>query len=173
VIAITTLYGLIALTRSYVGPDAVDLPRYTYVSAIILTVGLSAQIGHGAFDMRNRRGTVLLVGGLLFSLSLMWNVRLLVAGRAIFGDRAERTRALVTVALERPLPATTDPDRSLVLVPSPASLERIVRAHGSPVDDSLVPAAVPEIRDEAFAEARRTLAEGAEIPLPIPPSQTP
>jgi hypothetical protein len=173
VIAITTLYGLIALARSYVGPDAVDLTRYTYVSAIILTVGLSAQIGHVAFDTRNRQRTVLLVGGLLFSLSLMWNVRLLVAGRAIFEDRAERTRALVIVALERPLPATTDPNRSLILVPSPASLERIVRVHGSPVDDSLVPGAVPDIRDGVLAEARRTLAEGAEIPLPSPPAQVP
>jgi hypothetical protein len=173
VIAITTLYGLIALARSYVGPDAVDLTRYTYVSAIFLTVGLSAQIGRVAFDTPNRRRTVVLLGGLLFSLSLLWNVRLLLAGKAIFEDRAERTRALVTVALDRPLPSTTDPERSLVLVPSPASLERIVRAYGSPVNDSLVPSAVPAIRDQVLADARRILAEGAEVPLPSPPAQAP
>jgi hypothetical protein len=74
------------------------------------------------------------------------------------------TRALVTVGLHRPLPESTDPNRSLVLVPSPVSLERIVSAYGSPVGDSLVPQAVEPIPPDVMAEAQRRLEEGAEIP---------
>jgi hypothetical protein len=173
VAGVTILYGLIALARSFVGTDAADLTRYTYISAILLTVGLSAQIGRPALDTPNRRRALLLLGGLVFTLSLLWNARLLIAGRTIFEDRAERTRALVTVALERPLPATTDPDRTLVLVPSPAALTRIIADHGSPLDDWLAPGAVRAIRPEVLAEARRVLAEGAEIPLPSPRDQAP
>jgi hypothetical protein len=80
---------------------------------------------------------------------------------------------VLTVALERPLPTTTDPDRTLVLVPSPAALGRIVTDHGSPLDDWLVPWAVPAIRPEVLTDARRVLAEGAEIPLPSPRDEAP
>lgn len=169
--AVAVLYGLIAMARSYVGPEAADYTRYTYVSAILLAVGATAQIGRPTLHTTNARRAWLLVGGLVFALSLTWNVRLLIAGRTIFVDRAERTRALVTVALERPLPTTTDPDRSLVLVPSPSSLARIVDLYGSPVADWL--ARVPPIRDVVLADARRVLAEGAEIPLPDQPMESP
>jgi hypothetical protein len=163
VIGVTILYGLIALTRSFVG---VDLTRYTYISAIMLTVGLAAQFGRPALETPGRRRAILLLGGLAFTLSLLWNARLVIAGRTIFEERAERTRALITVALVRPLPATTDANRTLVLVPSPSEIARIIADHGSPLDDWLVPGAVRPIRGEVLADARRVLAQGAEIPLP-------
>lgn len=166
VVAVLTLYGLIGLARSFVGPDVAQYTRYTYVSVALLIVGLAAQIGRPALDTPTRRRNWLLVGGIFLALSLTWNVRLLVAGRELFAERAERTRAFVTVALERPLPATTDPNRTLVLVPSPDALARIVSAHGSPLTDGLVPWAVAPIRQEVLDEARKILAEGAEIPLP-------
>ena len=97
-------------------------------------------------------------------MSLAFNVRLLVEGRELFLDRAAMTRALVTVGLERPLPSSTDPERTLVLVPSPASLERIVAAYGSPVGDTILPGAVEPIPPDVLAEAQRRLEEGAEIP---------
>ncbi len=74
----------------------------------------------------------------------------------------------MTVALDVPLPTTTDPDRSLVLVPSPNALARIVRAHGSPLGDYLVPWAVGANSPDVLADAKRVLREGAEIPLPEP-----
>ncbi len=73
------------------------------------------------------------------------------------------TRALVTVALE-PLPSTVDPKRSLVLVPSPEALHRIVERYGDPRIDHLVPRSVRPIPPEVLAEARRRLIEGASIP---------
>lgn len=164
--AATALYGLIAISRAFVGPEVIDYTRYTYISGTLLAVGLAAQIGRPSLDSTASRRAWLFGGSLVFVLALTWNVRLLIAGRALFEERAERTRALVTVALERPLPGTTDPTRSLVLVPSPNVLEQIVARYGSPLTDSIVPWAVPPIRDSVLESARRTLAEGAEIPLP-------
>jgi len=97
-------------------------------------------------------------------VALAFNVRLLVEGRELFLGRAAMTRALVTVGLERPLPASTDPDRTLVLVPSPVSLERIVADYGSPVGDSILPGAVEPIPPDVLAEAQRRREEGAELP---------
>ena len=53
---------------------------------------------------------------------------------------------------------------TLILVPSPASLERIIAAYGSPLGDSILPGAVEAIPPDVLAEARRRLAEGAELP---------
>ena len=166
VAAVVVLYTLIALARSFAGPNIGNLTRYTYISAILFVVGLSAQIGVPSIATLTRRRLWFAVGGAVLALSLVWNVRLLIVGRDLFIWRAERTRAFVTAALERPLPATTNPDRTLVLIPSPNSVERIVRLYGSPVDDWMVPWAVPAIRPEVLAEARQVLAEGAPIPLP-------
>jgi hypothetical protein len=66
--------------------------------------------------------------------------------------------------MERPLPATTDPNRSLIYVPSPASLETVVARYGSPLSDALVPDAVEPLSPELLAAARQGLAVGIEIP---------
>lgn len=168
VAAITVFYVLISLARSSIGPDTAALTRYTYIGTTLFLVGLTAQIGHPSLaDAGTRRAWMVGVATVM-ALALTWNLRMMVAGRGLFADRAERTRALVTVALERPLPASTDPDRSLVLVPSPNALARIVGAYGSPIRDDLVPWAVPSIRPEVLADAERVLREGAVIPLPEP-----
>lgn len=168
VVAVAMFYGLIALARSFAGLHTATLTRYTYLSTILMIVGICEQLGRPSVPTPLLRRAWLVVGGLVLTLSLIWNVRLLIAGRTLFAERAERTRALITVALERPLPATTDPDRTLVLVPSPNEVARIVGAYGSPLNDSLVPWAVPPIRAEVLAAAQRVLEEGAEIPLPSP-----
>jgi len=166
--AILAFYGLISLARSSVGADAATLTRYTYVSTVLALIGLSAQIGYPRVDTAMMRRVWMVGGAAVLTLTLIWNVRLLIGGRELFAERAERTRALVTVALDLPLPGETDPDRSLVLVPSPNSLARIVGAYGSPLADYLVPWAVAPIRPEVLTDAERVLREGAEIPLPEP-----
>lgn len=170
VAAVIVFYALIGLARSSIGVDTAALTRYTYVGTTLFLVGLSAQIGHPSVASPGARRAWMVGVATIMTLALTWNLRMMVAGRGLFADRAERTRALVTVALERPLPASTDPQRSLVLVPSPDALARIVRAYGSPLTDNLVPWAVPPIRPEVLADAERTLREGATIPLPQPPS---
>jgi hypothetical protein len=162
---IATLYGLIGLTRAHQFEGIIDYTRYTYVSSILLLVGLSALVGRLELPAPGRGRLVFVAtAGALLAVALAFNVRLLFDGRDLFLDRAAMSRALVTVALERPLPDATDPDRTLVLVPSPASLERIVAAHGSPLGDAIVPGAVEPIPPDVMAEAMRRLIEGAEIP---------
>lgn len=165
VAGMVALYGLIGVTRAHQFEGIVDYTRYTYVSSILLVIGLSALVGRVAFPATDRARIAMIAAtaGLL-TLSLVWNVRLLVEGRDLFRERAAMTRALVTVGLERPLPAPTDPERTLVLVPSPVSLERIVAAFGSPLRDSIVPDAVEPILPDVLAEAQRRLVEGAQVP---------
>lgn len=165
VAGIVTMYGLVGVTRAHQFAGIIDYSRYTYVTAILLFIGLSALIGRVALPPPGReRLAAVAVGGGALAIALAFNVRLLVEGRELFLNRAAMTRALVTVGLERPLPPATDPDRTLVLVPSPRSLERIVAAYGSPLSDALWPDAVEPISAEILAEAKRRLIEGAEIP---------
>jgi hypothetical protein len=162
---VAVLYGLIGLARADEFAGIVDYTRYTYISAILLLIGLSALVGRVRVPPPGRtRLVAVAVGGGLLAVALAFNLRLLLDGRELFLKRAAMTRALVSVALQRPLPPETDPGRSLVLVPSPSSLERIVAAYGSPLGDSIVPDAVQPIPPDVLAEARRRLVEGAEIP---------
>ena len=164
-VGIAALYALIGVVRVGLSPDTIEYTRYTYVSGVMLVVGLAALVGPVTVPRRRKRRIVLTVfaGGLL-ATSLVFNVRLLRAGRELFLDRADMTRALVAVALDPGRPPGVDLGRSLVLVPSPASLERIVAAFGSPLGDSLAPDAVRPIPPDILAEARRRLIEGAPIP---------
>ena len=102
--------------------------------------------------------------GVWAAVGLVTNLGLLVLGRDLFLDRADMTRALVTVALAPDRPLGVDLDRSLVLVPSPRSLEAITSAYGDPRTDRLVPWAVRPIPAPVLTEAQRRLVEGAPIP---------
>jgi hypothetical protein len=162
---IAVLYGLIGLTRSHDFAGIIGYTRYTYVSGILLLIAVASLAGRIDIpEERNRRLlTIVPLGGLL-AAALVFNTRLLLDGRDLFLTRAARTRALITVALERPLPATTDPNRSLILVPSPAVLETLVARYGSPLSDTVVPGAVEPIQPDLLATARKGLAEGIEAP---------
>ena len=158
---VAVLYAVVGVTR---GPTDVGIavnPRLTYESGILLLVGAAALLGR--FQMPDRgagRLAILTATGGVIAISVAFNVRLLLDGRTLFLERADLTRALVTVALDPDRPPAVDPNRSLVVVPSPASLERIVARYGSPLTDTLVPDAIRPIPDETLAEAWRWLTEG-------------
>jgi hypothetical protein len=162
---IAALYGLIGLTRSHDFTGIIGYTRYTYVSGILLLIAVGSLAGRIRLpEAPNRRLLVMVPLGGLLAAALVFNARLLLDGRDLFLLRAARTRALITVAMERPLPATTDPNRSLVLVPSPAVLETLLARYGSPLSDVLVPWAVEPIPADLLATARKALAEGIEVP---------
>jgi hypothetical protein len=163
--AIAVLYGLIGLTRSHDFAGIIGYTRYTYVSGILLLIAVGSLAGRIDIPVeRNRRLLTMIPLGGLLAAALVFNARLLFDGRDLFLLRAARTRALITVAMERPLPATTDPNRSLILVPSPAVLETLLARYGSPLSDALVPGAVEPIPPDLLAAARKGLAEGIEVP---------
>ena len=163
--AIAVLYGLIGLTRSHDFAGIIGYTRYTYVSGILLLIAVGSLAGRIDIpEARNRRLLTMVPLGGLLAAALVFNARLLLDGRDLFLLRAARTRALITVAMERPLPATTDPKRSLILVPAPAVLEILLARYGSPLSDALVPGAVEPLPPDLLAAARKGLAEGIEVP---------
>jgi hypothetical protein len=165
--AIVAAYALIALTRAGVTVNQVHYTRYTYVTGILLIVGLAALIGPRLprlAGLAPRRRLITIVSALaVLELALLWNVSLLVQGRTLFVERAALTRALVAAALAPDRPVAADLDRSLILVPSPHSLERIVAEHGSPVSDWFWGSQVEPLRPELLTEANRRLVEGPPI----------
>jgi hypothetical protein len=166
-VGIAVQYALIAVTRAGVTTEQVHYSRYTYVAVVLALVALGALLGPSLRDLARTTGRRRVAGlagaAVVLELAFIWNLRLLAEGRQIFVERAEMTRALVTVALASDRPAAVDLGRSLVLVPSPTRLEGIVAAHGSPLNDVLEPWAVPAIRPEILAEAERRLIYGAPV----------
>jgi hypothetical protein len=146
--------------------DYTDYTRYTYTSGIIALLVGGAVVGIVEVPAAGRRrlGTLLVLGSWA-AVGLVTNIGLLVLGRDLFLDRADTTRSLLTVALASDRPAGIDLDRSLVLVPSPRSLDRIASAYGDPRTDALVPWAVRPIPANDLADAQRRLSEGGTKPV--------
>jgi len=74
--------------------------------------------------------------------------------------RADLTRAFVSVGTADPLPDDINPERSLVLVPSPVELRRVIAIYGSPMTDDLAAGSVPPVS----ARAREDAAHRAQHP---------
>ena len=168
VLAMILQYALTGFARAqlYDGiTDYTDYTRYTYVSGILALIIIGIVVGKVELPAAGRRrlAAIAVLGGWA-AVGLVTNIGLLVLGRDLFLDRADTTRALVTVALAPDRPAGVDLERSLVLVPSPRSLERIEAAYGDPRTDQLVPWAVRPIPPEDLAAAQRRLIEGAPVP---------
>lgn len=153
-IGLALQYTLIAAARAGVTVDQVDYSRYTYVGALLALVAIADVAGSVRLPTAPFRRLVA-IGALLaiLELGLLWNVRLLIAGRDLFASRAMTTRALVLVALDPLYANRVAPDRSLVLIPAPASMREIVDRYGSPLTDVLVPEAVPPITPAAIQDA--------------------
>ncbi len=161
-------YTLVALTRAGVTPEQVQYTRYTYTTGILAIVAIASLLGPEIrrLSVAPGRGRLVLVtaAGMTLVLALLWNGRLLLGGRDLFLERAQVTRALITVAIDPDRPENIDLSRSLVLVPSPRSLDSIVASWGSPLADTVVPWAVEPIRPDAMAEARRRLIDASSDP---------
>jgi len=164
-VAIAVQYLLTGLVRGPLGAEFVDYTRYTYVAGILGMVALGNLLGPVRLPEHGRlRSAMVATLTIWLTLSLSHNGQLLVLGRDLFLERADLTRALVTVALDPAPPEGAQMDRSLVLVPAPVSLQRIVAAYGDPRGDALVPFAVRSIPEPILSEATRRLIEGAAVP---------
>lgn len=164
-VAIAVMYVLIGLARGLISTDHSELSRYTYVSGILTLVAIGDVIGRRSIPVAGPgRLATIAITAVWLTLAAFHNGSLLILGRELFLDRAEMTRALVTVALDPDPPAGAQLDRSLVLVPSATSLRSIAAAYGDPSGDVLVPFAVEPISPDILAEATRRLIEGAPIP---------
>jgi hypothetical protein len=152
-------YMLIAAARAGVTDTQVDYSRYTYIGALLALVALADAVGPISLPAtRARRRIFIAALAAMLELSLVWNVRLLVAGRELFAARAMTTRSLILVALDPTFADRVGRDRSLVLIPAPAVLQAIVDRYGSPLIDVLAPGAVPPITEAAIQNALRRAA---------------
>jgi hypothetical protein len=152
--AIIAEYAVLGVVRAQLDADATYFSRYSYLSGMFALLAIASLIGRPARPARPALATaavaILLAIG---TLSMLWNVRLLAAGREIFAERADLTRAMVELGLSADLPAGVDPKLSLVLVPSPDRLHDIVERFGQPLTDSIAGGAVSPITDSARVEA--------------------
>ena len=159
VLAIVVQYGILGLIRAQLFEGAAQYSRYAYLSGMVALLGIAALIGAVGLPERPpwrgvaRAGIVAVV-----ALSVVWNVWLLVAGRAIFLERAERTRASIIVATGA-LPAGVDPDTAKLLDRTITTLRGALDRYGSPLEDRWVPDA-PQPSDELVQQFRTLLEEG-------------
>jgi hypothetical protein len=153
-LAIMAEYTIVGIVRAQLQVDASLYTRYAYLSGLLALIAAASLIGRPTVATA-RRPLVVTVGVAVLAFSLIWNVTLLIAGRALYADRADLTRAFVTLGTTDPLPPGVDRDLSLVLVPSPVELRRIIATYGSPMADALAPGYVPPASDAALEEATR------------------
>ncbi len=167
-LAIVAEYTIVGIVRAQLEVDASLYTRYAYLSGILALIAGASLLGRPTIPAA-RRPLVISVGVLILVFSLAWNVTLLLAGRALYADRADLTRAFVTLGTTDPLPTGVDPELSLVLVPSPTQLRQVIATYGSPMHNSLAPGAVPPVSDAARAEALRRALDPPDWLLALQP----
>jgi hypothetical protein len=153
-LAIAAEYAIVGIVRAQLEVDASLYTRYAYLSGILALIAIASILGRPWIPAA-RRPLVVAVGVVVLAFSLIWNVTLLLAGRQLYAERADLTRAFVVLGTTDPLPPGVDPELSLVLVPSPVELRRVIATYGSPMTDVLAPGAVPPVSNAATAEALR------------------
>ena len=153
-LAIAVEYTIVGIVRAQLEVDASLYTRYAYLSGILALIAAASLIGTPVVAPE-RRLLLVTAGVVVLAFSLAWNVALLLAGRELYADRAELTRAIATVGITDPLPPGVDPNLSLVLVPSPVQLRGLIATYGSPLGDSLAPGSIPPVSAASLVEATR------------------
>ena len=82
----------------------VTFTRYTYLSGMLAMIAIASLIGRPSVE-RRRRPLLIAAGALVFMMAFGWNLQLLIAGRSVYAERADLTRALVLLGDQGP-PAT-------------------------------------------------------------------
>ena len=155
--AIVVQYSILGLIRAQLFDGAAEYSRYAYLSTIFALLGLVALVSPLTV-MRDSRWRMARLGVLtvVATLAMTWNVWLLIAGREIFLDRADYTRATITVA-QGDLGQGVDPDRAILFDRSVSDLRASLDRFGSPLTDSLAGDAVRPIPPELVETIRAQL----------------
>ena len=162
--AILVQYAILGTIRAQVADGAAEYSRYTYLSAIFALLGLAALIGNRALTGVGRM-RLARVGGLLgiATLAITWNLWLLIAGRALFLDRADSVRASITVAMADLGPGI-DPGRTILMDRTVTQLREAITRFGSPLRDSLADDAVRPVSPALIVSIRERLATASAHP---------
>ena len=171
-LAIAAEYTIVGFVRTQLEVDASLYTRYAYLSGILALIAAASLIGRPTIPVA-RRPLAVTVGVAVLAFSLIWNITLLVAGRQLYAGRADLTRALVVLGTTDPLPSGVAPDLSLLLVPSPDELRRVIATYGSPMTDSIATGSVPPVSAGAMADALARAQNPPEWLLALPRNRQP
>ena len=162
--AIIIQYAILGTVRGELFDGAAEYSRYAYLSAIFALLGFVALIGRRSLTGPGR-WRVARLGGLTVAatLAMTWNIWLLIAGRTIFLDRADTTRAKVIVAMGDLGPGI-DPNRAVVLDRTVTHLREAIDRFGSPLTDSLAGDAVRPVPPGIVDSVRAQVEAGSAVP---------
>ena len=121
-LAIVAEYTIVGVVRAQLDVDASLYTRYAYLSGILALIAAASLIGRPDISVA-RRPLAVAVGVAIVAFSLVWNVSLMLAGRALYAERADLTSALIVVGTTDPLPAgrRPEPQSRARPLPGPAS----------------------------------------------------
>ena len=169
---VVTLYTLVGLVRAGPENDMPERSRYAYVVSFLLIISIGDWAPEAWKRISHRPG--LRAFGLgTFVVAVVScvgsNAEALLATRAEFQHKADVARAYVSLALAYPGASWIDGDVSGVLPPIPTLLEA-VPAHGSPLEDRLVPSVVTRPGSRAYEEALVSIVgRGFRLEAPVAP----
>ncbi len=156
--AIVVQYAILGLIRAQLFDGAAEYSRYAYLSGIMALLGLASLVGPRTLPATGTRRLAAVTGvTLVATLALLWNVWLLKEGRDLFAERADYTRAAITVATGDLGPGV-DPDKVKLLDRTVTRLREVVAEFGAPLDDTLAGDAVGPISTDQVEGIRAELA---------------
>ena len=171
-LAIAAEYTIVGIVRSQLEVDASLYTRYAYLSGILALIAGASLVGRPAIAAA-RRPVAVALGVMILAFALIWNVTLLVGGRDLYAQRADLTRAYVVLGTTDPLPPGVARDLSLLLVPSPTELRRVLASYGSPMADAIAPGFVPPVSAGALADATSRAQHPPDWLLALPRNRQP
>ncbi len=162
--AVVVQFAILGLIRAQLFEGAAGYSRYAYLSGILVLLGLMALVGRRPMpaDPRRRMVTLSAIVG-VFTLAMVWNAWLLLGGRELFADRADRTRAMVTVITGEP-PAGVNPDEVELMDRTITRLREVLGEFGTPLQDSLAGDAVRPVPASVVDEVRASLVRASDQP---------
>jgi hypothetical protein len=149
--AIVAMYVLIGSVRAEAASDLATRGRYVYVAAVFITIAVSDLAARIRLpDRAVRWRTLAIVGaGLVVALALVVNLTALAAERNVMQREADRTRAYVSLAIDRGDEPWVDPATVLRGMPPLPELVALIDRSGSPLRDRIVPSVARQPRASA------------------------
>jgi hypothetical protein len=158
---LVAMYAVIGVARAGLEPDYTTRGRYVYVAAFFLALCVVDLVPRETLSgglPRSPRSLLVGAGAVLaFAWVVAVNVNALGTNRTQSQFQADVTRAVIDLAVEHEGEPWLDPEAHLDLMPPARELPRLVREHGSPLEDAYFPVHVPKPSVQAYRDARSYL----------------
>jgi hypothetical protein len=150
-VGIVSLFVLVGLTRSQLGPTSASQSRYVYPAAAFVLIGVAGVVNAARQRLaRSRRVALAALGTVVLVAGLVGNLRALVDGHAVFVGNAHNVNATVALVERYGNAPAVDPDRDLFPLPPPARLMALIRTKGWPRPPADLRDVPPDVLDRAL-----------------------